>query len=106
MKYVILTILVFGGIVCGPALPPAHAESCKGHLAKHNISADGDIQYHKLYGGKSPCGKDNGYKDGDERHTDKPMEKNKDGKSDSKDSGSDGYRRDKFGYGCGLFGCG
>jgi hypothetical protein len=95
--------MIVVGLVAGAVItaPVAQAESCPAHLAKHDYWEEGDIQYHKLYGGKSPCQKD--YKPGDEAHTDEPMSK-----SDTTDStsGSDGYKRDKFGQGCTLFGCG
>ena len=87
-------------LVLGAPAPPAHAESCEHHLFKHQTSEAIDIQYHRLYGGKSPCEK--GYKQGDEVHSDEPMKQTK-----GSDSGyDDEYKRDKFGYGCTVFGCG
>jgi len=101
---VIKVTLIVVGLVAGAVItaPVAQAESCTAHLAKHGTSEAVDVQYHKLYGGKSPCQK--GYKPGDEAHTNEPIDKGTD--SDYTDSGSDGYKRDKFGQGCTLFGCG
>lgn len=99
------SVWIVGALVAGSVYlaAPAGAEGCASHLAKHGTSESVDIQYHKLYGGKSPCQKE--YKPGDERHTDEPMEKS-DRKDSDTTSGSDGYKRDRLGQGCTLFGCG
>lgn len=92
--------VIAGCALLGAPAPPAHAESCEAHLAKHATAKAVDIEYHRMYGGKSPC--QDGYKPGDEVHTDEPMKQTK-----GSDSGyDDEYRRDRLGYGCTVFGCG
>lgn len=49
----LLVALVVSGLVVAP---PAAAESCEAHLAKHGTSREADIAYHLANGGESPCG--------------------------------------------------
>jgi hypothetical protein len=90
-------VLLSGGLVVGAviAAPTAQAESCAAHLAKHGVTKAQDIADHASgkYRGESPC-------KGDSDRVDNSSD------SSYTDSGSDGYRRDKFGFNCGIFGCG
>lgn len=87
----LLTAVVTGAAVAVVfvAAPQASAESCEAHLAKHGVTKDVDIAEHKsgIQPGKSPCEESN-----------KPDRRSHDNESN--------YRRDHFGFHCGLRGCG
>lgn len=101
--------LVVSGIVCAP---PAQAESCASHLAKHNTTASADIAEHDagIHSGVSPC------KNINQEDNRKAAEENKkediatddtrnNDSSDSNYDDSDNWG-DSWGWGCTWHGCG